>query len=103
MRKKVSNIKADFVTGLKVFLIIVVLLVMGLAWTHQRKLIYNSQRELGEKRNKETELLKSREQLKKEISSLKALLRIEKKALGIGMIYPRQWQIIPIYVKERNG
>jgi len=102
LRKKVSNVKADFRTGLKAFLVIVILFGIGLAQTHQRKLIYNSKRELGEKRAQEAELLKSREQLKKEISLLKTFSRVEKKALRIGMVYPRDWQIVPIYISKNS-
>ena len=100
--RKVSKKKANFVTISEIFLAIVFILGIALLRVHLCALVDNLKYEIGEKMNKEEELLKEKENLKRALYSLKSPSRIEKEAFRLGMNYPRSWQIKEITIGEAN-
>jgi cell division protein FtsL len=91
--RKITKGKANLKANSKIFLAIFFILTIALFIVHLRVLINNLQYEISGKNKTEKELLKDRENLRKELESLKSPSRIEKEALRNGMNFPKEWQI----------
>jgi len=96
--RKVTKGKPNLKTNSKTFLATFFILAVALFIVHLRVLINNLQYEISGKNKTEKELLKDRENLKKELEFLKSPSRIEKEALRNGMNFPEEWQIRTIKV-----
>jgi hypothetical protein len=100
--RKVAKKKTNFATITGIFLAIVFILGIALLRVHLCALIDNLKYTIGEKMDREEELLKERENLKRELYSLKSPSRIEKEGFRLGMSYPRSWQIKEITIDGIN-
>ncbi len=92
-----GNIKENIKTFIATFFILAIALLI----VHVRVLINNLQYEISGENKTEKELLKDRENLRKELEFLKSPSRIEKEAIRNGMAFPKEWQIRTIIVKEK--
>lgn len=91
--RKVIKKKANLRTNVKTFLAAFFILIIALLLVHIRVLTDNLKYENSKKEQEEKKLLKDREKLKGELEFLRSPSRIEKKALSLGMNYPKNWQI----------
>jgi len=101
--RKVTKGKPNLKANSKTFLATFFILAIALFIVHLRVLINNLQYKISDKNKTERELLKDRENLKKELEFLKSPSRIEKEALRNGMNFPEEWQIRTIKVHTPPG
>ena len=91
--RKVTKKRANFKTVVKIFLGVVFVSIIALLRVHLYVLIDGLKYEIGEEMGKEKLLLKDKENLERELYSLKSPSVIEEKAFDMGMNYPKDWQI----------